>query len=229
MSTCDRAAVRGRGVPSGAPRTRTAWRRAPRVGRACSRGCQAEVATPKWRGADKTGDPSRMRLGAGELQAPEAAPAPSRGRDCLRPHGRQPRTRPRSRLGRTPPQAPGGVPRAGHSPVGAADAVPPAGGEEGLVHALNEGFGHGAPGHPEGTHPAAAEGGAGSQPGLPGLGPQGAEDWGRGLLSVAVGGTFSRNHKEEPQPPDGTGSCPGEGPRALGRPPPPVSPAHPGR
>lgn len=40
-------------------------------------------------------------------------------------------------------------------PVSTAGSVPVAGGEEGLVHALCEGLRQGAPGDPDGTHPAA--------------------------------------------------------------------------
>lgn len=53
------------------------------------------------------------------------------------------------------------------SPVSTAGSVPIAGGEEGLVHALCEGLRQGAPGDPDGTHPAAAEAGAGVSQGLP--------------------------------------------------------------
>lgn len=55
----------------------------------------------------------------------------------------------------------GGWPRAAavgspvDGPVGAAGPVPIAGGEEGLVHTLHEGLGHGAPGNADNTHPAA--------------------------------------------------------------------------
>lgn len=90
-----------------------------------------------------------------------------------------------ARLGvNCPPPHPPRTDSGGHSPVRAADSVPAAGGEEGLVHALHEGLGHGALGNPNGTHPAAGRGAGGESAGALGAGPSQLWDpknLGRGL------------------------------------------------